>query len=62
MREALNEAGNADVTIVTLPDANHSFQTAHTDTLDQYGQPGIKFTPGFLDTITEWISARTDLP
>ncbi len=58
----LTEAGNPDFTIITLPDANHSFQTAYVGTPEQYGQLGADFAPGFLDTLTEWISARTGVP
>ena len=59
MRKALTEAGNPDFTIITLPDADHSFQGDYADTLlEQHGRLEYEFAPGFLDTITDWIRVR----
>lgn len=59
MRKALTEAGNPDFTIVTVGDTDHSFQGDYSDTLlEQYDRLEYEFAPGFLDTITDWISGR----
>lgn len=58
LTEALEAAGNADFTIVTLPDANHLFQSAVTGNIDEYAVLEPTFTADFLPTITDWLLAR----
>lgn len=58
MEAALIEGGNPDVTILTLPDANHLFQSALTGGTDEYAILEYNFTPDLLPTITDWLLAR----
>jgi pimeloyl-ACP methyl ester carboxylesterase len=51
----LDEAGNEDYEIVTLPDANHLFMAADTGAMSEYGTLPPEFTPELLPTIREWI-------
>ena len=46
MRAALEAAGNTDITIVTLPDANHLFQSAVTGALAEYQHARTGIHPG----------------
>lgn len=56
---ALQQAGNPDYTIVTLPNANHLMQEAVTGEVSEYGTLKQEFAPDFLPTITEWVLERT---
>ncbi len=58
LAEALG--GNPDVTIETLPGANHLFQAAMTGSPSEYATLEKAFVPGFLELIADWIVARTD--
>lgn len=58
LEAALTEAGNTDFEIVTLPDANHVFQSAITGNIDEYGILDPVFTEAFLPTISEWLLPR----
>lgn len=58
LEAALAEAGNADVTVVSLPTANHLFQNAKTGCGDEYPALTMEFVPGFLDTVGEWVAMR----
>lgn len=55
---ALAEAGNEDVTVVVFPQANHLFQEAVTGGPEEYLALEMAFLPGFLDTISDWLSER----
>ena len=55
---ALVEAGNDDVTVVVVPQANHLFQEAVTGNVDEYLSLEMAFVPALLDTITDWIAER----
>lgn len=61
MEAALTEGGNPDVTIVTLPNANHLFQSAVTGGLEEYAMLRLQFTPDLLPTLTDWLLARVTL-
>lgn len=61
LQAALEAAGNTDVTIVTLADANHLFQAADTGGTDEYGTLEPVFVEDFLPTIIDWLSTRVDL-
>lgn len=61
METALAEGGNQDVTIITLPDANHLFQSALTGAIEEYSILDYAFTPALLPTITDWLLARVTL-
>lgn len=52
---AMEKAGNQDVTIVTIPGANHLFQAAKTGSPSEYVLLKKEFAPGVLDTMTGWI-------
>ena len=56
---ALKAAGNRDVTVTTLPDANHLFQSAKTGAVGEYGSLAQTFTPDFLPTLVAWVTAHT---
>ena len=55
---ALAAAGNDDVTVVVFADANHLFQEAVTGGPEEYMALEMAFLPGFLDTISDWLSER----
>jgi pimeloyl-ACP methyl ester carboxylesterase len=57
--KALESGGNKDVTVKVFPDANHLFQKAVTGSPTEYATLKPEFVPGFLDTISDWILART---
>lgn len=59
MAEALG--GNPDVTIRTLPGANHLFQAATTGSPSEYASLDRAFVPGFLELIADWILERTGM-
>jgi len=58
MRAALSQAGNRDVTITIIPDANHLFQSAKTGSVGEYGSLAQTFTPEFLPMLVDWVSAH----
>lgn len=58
MVDALKKGGNKDVTVKTMPRANHLFQSAITGNPSEYASLPKEFVPGFLDTITNWILQR----
>jgi len=54
IERALREAGNARVTQVVLPKANHLFLEAGTGARDEY--PGLnRFVPGYFARMAEWL-------
>lgn len=58
LEAALTEAGNTDFTIVTIPQANHLFQTAESGSPSEYAELEQTFDPAFLPLITEWLLER----
>ena len=58
LEAALAEAGNDDLTIVVLDDANHLFQRAVTGGPDEYLRLDMAFAPGFLESISSWLVER----
>lgn len=56
LEAALEAAGNEDVTIVELPNANHLFQNAITGAPSEYPTLEQTYTPEFLPTIIEWLA------
>jgi pimeloyl-ACP methyl ester carboxylesterase len=58
LRAALDAAGNTDATIVTIPDANHLFQSSVTGALQEYSTLPGTFSPEVLPTIVDWVTAR----
>ncbi|MFN8421478.1 MAG: alpha/beta hydrolase [Anaerolineae bacterium] len=61
LEAALKQAGNTDYQIVTLPDANHLFQTADTGAPTEYGKLPAEFTPELLPTILEWLQKHVTI-
>jgi pimeloyl-ACP methyl ester carboxylesterase len=59
LRRALERAGNSNFEIVTLPDANHLFQRAHTGAVAEYGTLEAAFTPDLLPTLVDWVVHHT---
>ncbi len=59
---AMARAHNLDVTVVTLPAANHMFQLAGTGSPSEYTLLQPMFVDGFLDTVTDWLLAHVELP
>jgi uncharacterized protein len=58
LQAALTAAGNSDITITTLPDANHLFQSAKTGSVGEYGSLPQTFTPDFLPTLVDWVTSH----
>ncbi len=61
LKAALDAAGNTDVTIVTLPDANHLFHSATTGAVGEYSSLEQAFTPDLMPLVVDWVvdHART---
>ncbi len=62
IKKALEGAGHKDHTIVELPGLNHLFQTCKTCSVNEYGQLEETIAPKALETISDWILARTKTP
>lgn len=56
--EALQVAGNPDVTVLELPGLNHLFQTATSGSPTEYGQIEETMAPVVWRTVSEWILER----
>jgi pimeloyl-ACP methyl ester carboxylesterase len=55
-------AGDPASRVVTLPDANHLFQSAETGSPNEYGSLEQSFTPDFLPLVVGWVTEQTGLP
>lgn len=57
-RAAFDQAtsANKNVTVRTLPRANHLFQTGTTGLPSEYGRLAKEFTPGFLGDVASWVA------
>ncbi len=58
LQAALARAGNRDVTVVVLPDANHLFQVAVTGAPGEYPLLPMEFHPRLLPAVGDWLLAR----
>lgn len=58
--EALHAEETPGVTVRTLDDLNHLFQTAETGSPSEYGRIEETFDPGAIDVIVEWIDVQLD--
>lgn len=58
IEDALQAAGNPDVTIVRLPGLNHLFQTARSGSPSEYATIEETIAPAVLTRVCEWIQAR----
>lgn len=56
----LQKAGNANVTQVVLPGANHLLLAAKTGASDEYSHLS-RFAPGYFDRMADWLRAREGL-
>jgi hypothetical protein len=61
LEATLEQAGNDDVEIVVLPNANHLFQEAETGSLSEYATLPTEFTPDLVPTIEEWLRDHLEL-
>jgi alpha-L-fucosidase 2 len=61
MEAALQKSGNPDVTVVTIPKANHLFQISKTGSPAEYAQIEQTMAPVALDTMSTWIRQRARL-
>ena len=59
MQAAFEKGGNSRSTVTVIPKANHLFQAAGTGSPAEYTMLKKEFAPGVLDTLTDWIRART---
>jgi len=59
IREALQQGGNEDYTLLELPGLNHLFQSAETGALSEYAKIEETISPTALETIGDWILERT---
>lgn len=55
IREALEQGGNRNVTIIEFPGLNHLFQTAKTGAPAEYAEIEETIAPAVLETIAEWV-------
>ncbi len=55
LEQALAKAGNRDVTIKVMPNANHLYQEAKTGDVAEYTSLPKQFVPDLLPTMTAWI-------
>jgi len=55
---ALAAAGNDDVTVAVLPEANHLFQRAETGALDEYLRLEMAFLSELPETLSTWLTER----
>ncbi len=58
IRQALEAAGNPDVTVRELEGLNHLFQSAQTGSPTEYASIEETFSPVALEIITDWVLAR----
>lgn len=57
MKNALEKAGNRNVTAVTIKKANHLFQEAITGSPTEYATLKKEFIPEFVTTIHDWLTS-----
>ncbi len=55
LRTALDKADNSDVTLITLPTANHLFQNAQSGGVDEYSTLEPALMPEFLNALSQWL-------
>jgi hypothetical protein len=61
LEAALEQAGNADYSIITIPNANHLYQVAVTGNFDEYPSLGTDLHPDLLPAIAGWLLERVDV-
>jgi len=60
IKEALEEGGNKDYTVLELRGLNHLFQSAETGAVSEYAKIEETISPSALETIGDWILERTN--
>ena len=61
LEAAFAQSNNDDVTIITIPGANHLFQEAITGATTEYTTLKRTFAEPFLPTVGNWILERVDV-
>jgi uncharacterized protein len=62
IKEALDRAGNPDVTIKVFVGADHEIKVSGDPKLETEGKWGFpREAPGYLETMTEWLVQRVDI-
>jgi hypothetical protein len=61
LEDALKRAGNDDVEIAVLPNANHLFQEAGTGSPREYATLPAEFTPDLVPTIVSWLQDHLEI-
>jgi uncharacterized protein len=56
MEEALRAGGNNNFKSIIFPKANHLYQEAKTGSPGEYSELQKEFVPGFLQTISDWLT------
>ena len=59
IEEALKAGGNKDYNVKEIPNLNHLFQHAKTGDVSEYAKIEETISPDVLETITQWILAKT---
>jgi pimeloyl-ACP methyl ester carboxylesterase len=60
--QAISRSGNADVTIVKIPNTNHLFQTCSTGYADEWDQIEETLSPIVLKVIVDWLKTKFVAP
>jgi pimeloyl-ACP methyl ester carboxylesterase len=58
IESALRAGGNTAVTIISLPNLNHLFQTSTTGALSEYAKIEETFAPIALETMGRWVAEQ----
>jgi pimeloyl-ACP methyl ester carboxylesterase len=58
IQAALEQGGNADVTVQELPNLNHLFQTCDSGAISRYAQIEETLAPAALEAVSAWIRRR----
>lgn len=59
VEQSMQNAGNCDYTVLTMPGLNHAFQTCVTGALAEYATITETVAPIVLETTGDWILKRT---
>lgn len=62
IQNALEKAGNTDITTLELPGLNHLFQHCETGSPDEYAKIAETFAPFALEIISTWLKERAANP
>lgn len=59
IKNALEKAGNKDITIKKIENLNHLFQECKTGSMAEYGQIEQTFAPRAMTIISDWVQSKT---